>query len=84
MRIGHQIETTRQKLGIPVFKMCDILAIETELEYHKITTGWVSLTTYQKIMFVAMTECPLELHNTQPQQLHNATTDCAEYRKPQQ
>ena len=59
MRIGHQIETTRQKLGIPVFKMCDILAIETELEYHKITTGWVSLTTYQKIMFIAMTECPL-------------------------
>ena len=84
MRIGHQIEAARQKLGIPVFKMCDILAIETELEYHKITTGWVSLTTYQKIMFVAMTECPLELYNTQPQQLHNATTDCAEYRKPQQ
>ena len=84
MRIGHQIEATRQKLGIPVFKMCDILAIETELEYHKITTGWVSLTTYQKIMFIAMTKCPLALHNTQPQRLHNATTDCAEYRKPQQ
>lgn len=61
MRIGHQIEATRQKLGIPVSQMCDILAIETELEYHKITTGWVLLTTYQKIMFVAMTEYPLEI-----------------------
>ena len=67
MRIGHQIEAARQKLGIPVFKMCDILAIESTLEYHKITTGQVSLTTYQKIMFVAMTECPLEPHNTQSQ-----------------
>lgn len=65
MRIGHHIEATRQNLEIPVFKMCDILVIETELEYHKITTGWLSLTTYQKIMFIAATERPLELSNTQ-------------------
>lgn len=52
MNIGAQIESIRISESIPVFAMCDILAIGTELEYHHIITGRVSLTTYQKIMFV--------------------------------
>ena len=59
MRIGHQIEATRQKYKIPIWLMCNIFAVETELEYHKIITGRVQLTTYQKIMFIAITGTPV-------------------------
>lgn len=55
MKIGTQIEQIRISENIPVYAMCDILSITTELEYHKIVTGRIHLTTYQKIMFVINT-----------------------------
>ena len=55
MKIGAQIEQIRISENIPVFVMCNILSIETELEYHQIIIGRTSLTTYQKIMFVVNT-----------------------------
>ncbi|MBQ8368026.1 MAG: hypothetical protein IJX43_03145 [Alphaproteobacteria bacterium] len=61
MRTGRQIEIARQKHSIPIFQMCNILAIGTELEYHKIISGRVQLTTYQKIMFVCATGIALDI-----------------------
>ena len=55
MKIGAQIEQIRISENIPIFIMCNILSIETELEYHQIIIGRTSLTTYQKIMFVVNT-----------------------------
>lgn len=61
MRIGQQIESTRQKHNIPVCQMYNILAIGTESEYRKIASGQVQLTVYQKIMFVSATGIALDI-----------------------
>ena len=47
--------------NIPVFIMCNILNIETEMMYHKIKSGKIELDLYQKISFVEFTETPLNL-----------------------
>ncbi len=54
MRVGYQIEKTRQELGLPLWYMCNILDITSEQEYHDIITGRTKLTAYQQIMFIAM------------------------------
>ncbi len=60
MNIGQRIESTRQELGIPVWQMCNILALSNDITYSMIRTGQIELDLYQKIMFVIITERPLE------------------------
>lgn len=60
MHIGQSIESTRQELGIPVWQMCNILALSNDITYSMIRTGQIELDLYQKIMFVIITERPLE------------------------
>lgn len=60
MHIGQRIENIRQELGIPVWQMCDILAIGTDMAYFMIKTGQVEPDLYQKLMFVITTKRPLE------------------------
>ena len=60
MHIGQRIESTRQELGIPVWQMCNILALSNDITYSMIRTGQIELDLYQKIMFVIITERPLE------------------------
>ncbi|MBE6457709.1 MAG: hypothetical protein E7011_02800 [Alphaproteobacteria bacterium] len=55
MSVGQKIEKIRLEQNIPVFKMCDILAITSQAEYHKIINGRISLTIYQRIMFISST-----------------------------
>lgn len=61
MRIGQYIEYIRQKQNIPVFQMCDILMLVSELEYDDIKKGRIKPTVVQMIMFVAATHCPLDV-----------------------
>ena len=60
MHIGQRIESTRQELGIPVWQMCNILALSNDIAYSMIRTGLIELDLYQKLMFVIITERPLE------------------------
>lgn len=60
MHIWQNLEQIRTEKQIPVFQMCNILAIADEYEYHKITHGQTSLTTYQKIMLVICTQTGLD------------------------
>ena len=61
MSINREIETYRKIHNIPVFIMCNILNIETEMMYHKIKSGKIELDLYQKISFVEFTKTPLNL-----------------------
>ena len=60
MHIGQRIESTRQELGIPVWQMCNILALSNDIAYSTIRAGLIELDLYQKLMFVIITERPLE------------------------
>lgn len=60
MHVGQRTESIRQELGIPVWQMCNILAIKTDITYFMIKTGHVDLDLYQKLVFVIITERPLE------------------------
>ncbi|MEE1029562.1 MAG: hypothetical protein UIC65_00900 [Alphaproteobacteria bacterium] len=61
MSINREIENYRKIHNIPVFIMCNILNIETEMMYHKIKSGKIELDLYQKISFVEFTKTPLNL-----------------------
>ena len=61
MSINREIENYRKIHNIPVFIMCNILNIETEMMYHKIKSGKIKLDLYQKISFVEFTKTPLNL-----------------------
>lgn len=61
MSINREIENYRKNHNIPVFIMCNILNIETEMMYHKIKSGKIELDLYQKISFVEFTKTPLNL-----------------------
>lgn len=61
MSINREIENYRKIHNIPVFIMCNILNIETEMMYHKIKSGKIELDLYQKISFVEFTKMPLNL-----------------------
>jgi hypothetical protein len=55
MRLGQEIEQVRIAQGIPVCAMCDILAINTEKDYHDIVTGRTKPDVYQMIMLIICT-----------------------------
>lgn len=59
MTFGQQIRAIRIQNKIPIFAMCDILGLASESEYFAIERGAVRPTTYQKIMLVISTRCPL-------------------------
>ena len=61
MSINREIENYRKIHNIPVFIMCNILNIETEMMYHKIKSGKIELDLYQKISFIEFTKTPLNL-----------------------
>ncbi len=61
MTIGQQIETYRQQESIPVFRMCNILDLDNELEYHKMRHGHIRLSNYQLIQFIITTHHALDL-----------------------
>ena len=61
MSINREIENYRKIHNIPVFIMCNILNIETEMMYHKIKSEKIELDLYQKISFVEFTKTPLNL-----------------------
>lgn len=61
MSINREIENYRKIHNIPVFIMCNILNIETEMMYHKIKSGKIELDLYQKISFVEFTKMPWNL-----------------------
>ena len=61
MSINREIENYRKIHNIPVFIMCNILNIETEMMYHKIKSGKIELDLYQKISFVEFTKTPVNL-----------------------
>lgn len=56
MRLGQEIEQVRVARGIPVFQMCNILDIATELEYHRVVCGHIQLDRYQKFMLIMCTK----------------------------
>ena len=56
---GRKIESFRKKYNIPVWEMCNIMAINTEGEYYRIVRGVQSVTTYQQIMIVMTYQKPL-------------------------
>ena len=62
MKLGSQIEKIRIELNIPIYIMCNILNINSELEYHNICNGTTELTTWQKCMFIIETQHPLDLN----------------------
>ncbi len=62
MKLGSQIEKIRIELNIPIYIMCNILNISSELEYHNICNGSTELTTWQKCMFIIETQHPLDLN----------------------
>lgn len=61
MQVGQYIEYIREKQNIPVFQMCNILMLVSELEYDDIKKGRIKPTVLQSIMFVAATRCPIDL-----------------------
>ncbi len=61
MNVGHAIERIRISENIPLYQMCDILGLTSEMDYHKIRTGMVAPTIYQQIMVVINTRKPLEI-----------------------
>ncbi len=60
MSSGKRIEEIRQELKIPVYIMCNMLNIDSEIEYDRIIHGHTKLTNYQKIMVVSETRKMLE------------------------
>lgn len=55
MSSGKRIEEIRQELKIPVYIMCNMLNIDSEIEYDQIIKGHKKLTNRQKIMIVSET-----------------------------
>ena len=52
MKAGFQIEQFRVRHNLPIYVMCDILAISSESEYYQIAHCRTTLTLYQKMMFI--------------------------------
>ena len=59
MTLGQEIEQNRIAANIPVFRICDTLAV-SEAGYRKIVQGDVRPTIYQLIMFMGDTRRTLE------------------------
>lgn len=59
MTLGQEIEKIRCERNIPVWYMCNIFGILTEIEYRNIIYHHVKLNTYQIICFIAEFRCPL-------------------------
>ena len=55
MSSEKRIEEIRQELKIPVYIMCNMLNIDSEIEYDQIIKGHKKLTNRQKIMIVSET-----------------------------
>lgn len=60
MKIGHKIERLRQERNIPLYVMCDIMAIPSEAAYSDIVRGNTEPTIYQLVMLVIFFSNPLE------------------------
>ena len=60
MKIGHKIERLRQERNIPLYVMCDIMAISGEAAYIDIVRGNTEPTIYQLVMLVIFFSNPLE------------------------
>ncbi|MBP3544915.1 MAG: hypothetical protein J6J82_01245 [Alphaproteobacteria bacterium] len=59
MTLGREIEKIRCERNIPVWYMCNIFGILTEMEYEDIIHNRVKLTPYQIISFITVFRCPL-------------------------
>ena len=57
MRPGFEIERVRVARNIPVWKMCWIMGLTSEREYHDIVCGRVRPTNLQMIMLIDALHC---------------------------
>ena len=62
MTLGQEIERLRLEKNIPIWIMCNCLAITSEIEYDKIIRGNIQPNIYQMIMLTDLFQYPINLH----------------------
>ena len=59
MTLGQEIEKLRREHNIPIWYMCNVFDVLTEIEYHNIIKNHVHLTIFQLISVIETFRCPL-------------------------